>query len=227
MDKIRILLADDMEQYRKHFISILKNEDDFDIAGEASSGKEAVNKALELKPDVILMDIQMEHDKAGICATEEIIKARPETKIIILTIHGDDDNIFDAYDAGVCDFILKTSTPDVIICTIRDAMKSEDIHHRINYMVASEMVRLKKERNSFMYCVNLMTKLSKGELEILKMLCEGKKYREIADERFVSESTVRVMVNKISKKFGDDNIRDIIKQMKANDIYKFLENFTE
>ena len=75
MDKIRILLADDMEQYRKHFISILKNEDDFDIAGEASSGKEAVNKALELKPDVILMDIQMEHDKAGICATEEIIKA--------------------------------------------------------------------------------------------------------------------------------------------------------
>ena len=157
MKKINILLADDMEQYRKHFISILKNESDFNIVGEASSGKEAVTLAKELKPDVILMDIQMEHDKAGIDATRDILQTLPDTKIIILTIHGDDDNIFDAYEAGVCDFILKTSTSDVIICTIRDAMSFKDIHQRINFMVASEMVRLRKERNSFMYCVNLIS----------------------------------------------------------------------
>ena len=223
MKKISVLLVDDIEQYRNRFAKILSNEDDVEVIGVAESGKEAVLMALELKPDVILMDIQMENDKAGIDATREILKVLPDTKIIILTIHDDNENIFDGYEAGICDFILKTSTPEMIISTIRDTMNYSDIHKRINNIVASEMVKLKRERKSFLYCLNLMTKLSRGELEILLLLCQGKKYREIAEERFVAESTVRVMINKISKKFGDDNIREIIKQMNENGFDKYLE----
>ena len=226
MKKISVLLVDDIEQYRNHFAKILGNEDDVEVIGVAGSGKEAVLMALELKPDVILMDIQMENDKAGIDATREILKVLPDTKIIILTIYDDNENIFDGYEAGICDFILKTSTPEMIISTIRDTMNYSDIHKRINNIVASEMVNLKKERKSFLYCLNLMTKLSRGELEVLLLLCQGKKYREIAEERFVAESTVRVMINKISKKFGDNNIREIINQMKENGFDKYLEKLS-
>lgn len=223
MKKITILLVDDMEEYKKHFLSVLKHENDFQIVGTASSGKEAVSLAKELKPDIILMDIQMEHDKAGIYATKEILKALSDTKIIILTIHGDEENIIEGYEAGICDFLLKTSESYEIISAIRDAMDLKNTHKRINNIVAAEMVRLKKERSSFLYCIQLISRLSKSELEILKLLCTGKKYREIADERFVSEGTIRVMVNKISKKFSGDNIRDIIKEIQKNGIDKLLE----
>ena len=220
---IRVLMVDDMESFIRHFSRILDKESDIEIAGTARSGDEAVLMAKTLRPDIILMDIQMETDFAGIEASEKILKECPRTKIIIFTIHDDSETIINAYEAGVVDYILKTASPEEVVGTIRDAMRFDDTQKRVDRIVKDEMVKLRRERDSFMYCVSLISRLSSSELETLKLLCEGKKYREIADERFVSESTVRVTVNKITKKLCGENIRSIIKQMNDNGICKMLD----
>lgn len=114
-------------------------------------------------------------------------------------------------------------SPDEVIGVIRDAMRFDDTQKRVDRVVKDEMLKLRRERDSFMYCVSLISRLSASELETLKLLCNGKKYREIADERYVSESTVRVMVNKITKKLAGENIRNVIKQMNENGIAKMLD----
>lgn len=220
---IKVLLADDMESFNRHFSKMLEKETDIQIIGSATSGFEAVNMARELSPDVILMDIQMETDWAGIDASAKILKENPKIKIIVFTIHDDSETIINAYDAGVVDYILKTASPEEVIGAIRDAMNFDDTQKKVDRVVKDEMVKLRRERDSFMYCVSLISRLSASELETLKLLCEGKKYREIADERYVSESTVRVMVNKITKKLAGENIRSIIKQMNDNGIAKMLD----
>lgn len=223
--KIKVLITDDIEEYRKHFSTLLAKDNEINVVGTASSGSEAVLMAKHLKPDVILMDIQMETEQAGIVASKKILEDLPNTKIIVFTIHDDRENIVSAYDAGIVDYILKTASPQEVLTTIHDAMDSNKIKKNVSRIIKDEMLKLRKERDSFMYCVNLITRLSKSEIEILKMLCDGKKYREIAEERFVSESTVRVMINKISKKFSGDNIRDIVRQLNENGIAKMIDKF--
>lgn len=223
--KIKVLITDDIEEYRKHFSTLLAKDNEINVVGTASSGSEAVLMAKHLKPDVILMDIQMETEQAGIVASKKILEYLPKTKIIVFTIHDDRENIVSAYDAGIVDYLLKTASPQEVIATIHDAVDSDEIKKNVSRIVKDEMLKLRKERDSFMYCVNLITRLSKSEIEILKMLCDGKKYREIAEERFVSESTVRVMINKISKKFSGDNIRDIVRQLNSNGIAKMIDKF--
>lgn len=220
---IKVLLADDMDSFNRHFSKMLDKENDIEVVGAAQSGADAVALSKELCPDVILMDMQMETDWAGIEASAQILKEQPKVKIIVFTIHDDSETIINAYEAGVVDYILKTASPEEVIGAIRDAMNFDDTQNKVNRVVKDEMVKLRKERDSFMYCVNLISRLSVSELETLKLLCDGKKYREIADIRFVSESTVRVMVNKITKKLSGENIRSIIKQMNDNGIAKMLD----
>ena len=223
---IKVLLVDDMEKLNRHFSRMLSAEDGIEVVGTALGGAEAVELAKTLMPDVILMDIQMETDWAGIDASREILRENPKIKIIVFTIHDDSETIINAYDAGVVDYILKTASPEEVIGAIRDAMRFDDTQKRVDRVVKDEMVKLRRERDSFMYCVSLISRLSASELETLKLLCEGKKYREIADERYVSESTVRVMVNKITKKLAGENIRNIIKQMNENGIAKMLDKLS-
>lgn len=220
---IKVLLADDMDSFNRHFSRMLEKENDIEVVGAAQSGREAVILTKLLCPDVILMDIQMETDWAGIEASAQILKEQPKVKIIVFTIHDDSETIINAYEAGVVDYILKTASPEEVIGAIRDAMNFDDTQKKVNRVVKDEMVKLRKERDSFMYCVNLISRLSASELETLKLLCDGKKYREIADARFVSESTVRVMVNKITKKLSGESIRSIVKQMNENGIAKMLD----
>ena len=219
----RVLMVDDMESFIRHFSRMLGKESDILVAGTAKSADEAVAMAKELYPDVILMDIQMETDFAGIDASRKILQLCPKTKIIVFTIHDDSETIINAYEAGVVDYILKTASPEEVIGAIHDAMRFDDTQKRVDRVVKDEMVKLRRERDSFMYCISLISRLSASELETLKLLCKGKKYREIADERFVSESTVRVMVNKITKKLSGENIRKIIKQMNDNGVAKMLD----
>ena len=220
---IKVLLADYMDSFNRHFSRMLEKENDIEVVGAAQSGREAVILTKLLCPDVILMDIQMETDWAGIEASAQILKEQPKVKIIVFTIHDDSETIINAYEAGVVDYILKTASPEEVIGAIRDAMNFDDTQKKVNRVVKDEMVKLRKERDSFMYCVNLISRLSASELETLKLLCDGKKYREIADARFVSESTVRVMVNKITKKLSGESIRSIVKQMNENGIAKMLD----
>ena len=124
MKQIRVMMADDSPEIRSYFSNILSHEADMELAGTASSGAEAVQMARELRPDIILMDIQMETRIAGISASKQILKELPGTKIIILTILEDDDLLFQAYCAGVIDYIIKTDSINQILTSVRNAYQN-------------------------------------------------------------------------------------------------------
>ncbi len=225
MDKIRVLIVDDMEEIRNHFTKLLNKNDKIEVIGEAKSGSEAVEKAMLHKPDVILMDIQMETDRDGIDASIKILEEFPETKIIILTIYDTRQNVLECYDNGIFDFLSKNIDSEEIILSILNSQQQDNTQNKVNQIVKEEMISLRKSRDSLLYCVELVSRLSKKELEVLKLLCNDKKYREIADIMNVEETTIRTIVSRISKKISNDTIRSIIAQFKKNGIADFLKYF--
>lgn len=228
MDKIKLLIVDDMTDIREYFKMILSKEPDMEVVGLASSGIEATQMARELKPDVILMDIQMETRTAGIDATNAIKSFNPEVRVIILTIHEEDEFLFQAYCAGVMDYIVKTNSISEILNSIRTVYANKlMLRPGVADKIIDEFARLKAQQNSMIYTVNLLSKLTNSEFEILKCYFEGNSYKTISETRFVSQATIKSQVNSILKKFEMKTMKDVVKilhHMNFAEIIKGLPN---
>ena len=224
MDKIRIMVVDDMQDIREYFSLVLSHEPKFEIVGQASSGKEAIAKAMKIKPDVILMDIQMESDNAGIDATEKILKELPETKVIMLSVHDDDENIIKSFMAGACDYVTKTSGFRNVIDTICDNVHGSAMESIKNKVLVNEMLRMKNERNSLIYMVTVISRLTKSEFQILKLCYKGYSYSEIAEMRFVEEETIRSFVSKILKKANSTSMKTLVDSLKRLGVDSLMED---
>lgn len=211
---IRILIVDDNPEIRDYFISILAHEADMDAIGCASSGMEAVQKATEMKPDIVLMDIQMETRTAGITASDRILKELPDTKIIILTILEDDNLLFQAYCAGVIDYIVKTDSISQILTSIRNANNNQLIlRPKYAEKIIEELSRVKEEQKSLMYSFSILTKLSNSEFEVLKCIYQGMTSKKISEMRYVSIGTIKTQIHSILKKFEMKSMKDIIRKL--------------
>ncbi len=225
MGKIRVMLVDDYEQIFNYFKIIVESEEDMEVVASVMTGEEAVKKAIELRPDVILMDIQMETDTAGVVATEKIKEQCPEIKIIVLTIHDDDDIILNAYIAGANDFLVKTSSAVTIIDSIRKVYNNNlAMRPEISEKVVGALTKLNHEKQSLLYMINMLTKLTAAELYILKQVYSGHTYRQIAKMRFVEEGTVRSQVNHILTKLQFHKMKDLIKYMDEMNLGSFFQN---
>lgn len=189
---IRVLFVDDHEMVRIGISAYLSTQEDIEIIGEADNGKDGVDMALELKPDVILMDLVMD-GMDGIEATRQIIQAWPEAKILIVTSFIDDEKVYPALEAGATSYLLKTS-------------KAEHIAEAIRKTYAGESVLEKEVTNKMMqnlrtnHAVALHESLTNREKEILLLIAEGKTNQEIADELFIALKTVKVHVSNILSK---------------------------
>lgn len=215
MEPIRILMADDNAEVRSYFSGILSHESDMELVGCASTGVEAVRLARSLRPDIILMDIQMETRVAGITASQQILSEMPGTKIIILTILEDDDLLFQAYCAGVTDYIIKTDSISQILTSIRNASQNQFIlRPKYAEKIIDELKRVREEQQSLLYSLNILTRLSNSEFEVLKCLYQGMKAREIAEDRYVSVGTVKTQIHSILQKFNMKSVNDVIRQLK-------------
>lgn len=224
MNKIKILLVDDMEQIRTLFRFMLASEADFEIVGEASSGKEAYIKAKELNPDIILMDIEMETETAGIDAVKLIKDELEDVKIIMLTIHVQEDLMFTAYINGAMDYVVKTSPAAEIAQAIRNVHDNKlFLRPEVSKRVMDELTRLHKNEYSLIYTLNIISKLTIAEFEVLKALYQGKTYKQISKERFVEETTLRVQANKILKKFNASKMSIVISQLKNLKIFDIYQ----
>lgn len=214
MKQIRVMMADDSPEIRSYFSNIISHEEDMELAGTASSGVEAVQLARELRPDIILMDIQMETRVAGISASQQILTEFPGTKIIILTILEDDDLLFQAYCAGVIDYIIKTDATDRILTSIRNAYKNQLIL-RPEYAekIIDELKRVREEQHSLLYSLNTLSRLSNSEFEVLKSLYQGLNARQISEERFVSLGTVKTQIHSILQKFGFKSVSEVVRKL--------------
>jgi NarL family two-component system response regulator LiaR len=187
---IRILLVDDHEMVRIGVSAYLQSQSDMEVIGEAVNGEEAVKLALELRPDVILMDMVMPVMN-GAEATEAIIRQWPEAKIMIVTSFLDDDKVYPALKAGAVSYILKTSKASRIADSIRETMNGTPV---LEPEVMSKM--MKQMRHDRV----LHEDLTEREMEILLLLANGYTNQEIADELFIALKTVKTHVSNLLSK---------------------------
>jgi NarL family two-component system response regulator LiaR len=189
---IKVLLVDDHEMVRIGVASYLAVQDDIEVVGEAENGKVGFEKALELRPDVIMMDLVMDV-MDGIESTKKIMAAWPEARILIVTSFIDDEKVYPAIEAGAKSYILKTSTAAEIADAIRATNKGESV---LEPEVTTKMMHRLTQRPE----PNLYEDLTKRETEVLKLIAQGKSNQEIADELFITLKTVKTHVSNILSK---------------------------
>ncbi len=196
MKPIRIFLAEDQTLMRQGLRTLLELERGFQIIGEASDGKSAVQMALKLRPDVILMDVQMPQ-LSGVEATAAICAAWPQAKIIILTTFDRDDYVFQGVRAGALGYLLKDMPADKLVDVIR-RVNAGDVF--IQPEIASRALRAAVHSAG-----SLIEPLSEREREVLVMLAQGIPNKQIADKLHIAEGTVKNHVSNILGKLQAEN----------------------
>lgn len=186
---MRILLVDDHQMVRLGLKSFFELQDDIEEVTEATNGREGVEKALESRPDVIMMDIVMP-EMSGIDATLAILKEWPEAKILILTSYLDNEKIYPVLDAGAKGYMLKTSSAEEILRAIRKVEQGE-------LAIETEVSQKVEYRKNH---VELHDDLTARERDILALLTKGYENQRIADELFISLKTVKTHVSNILSK---------------------------
>jgi DNA-binding NarL/FixJ family response regulator len=194
MERIRTLLAEDDTRLQQAFEELAYDEPSIDLLGIASDGERAVQMALQFEPQAVLMDIQMPRLN-GIEATRRIKRALPHVQIVIWTVFGDDQHVFEAIKVGAIGYLLKDSPTAEIIEGIHAAARGESLlHPAVAKRVIQEFQRMRAAAEN---APELICELTARETEILRLMAEGKRNREIADALFLSEKTVKNYISSI------------------------------
>lgn len=212
--KIAVLLADDQTLIRDGLKAILRAGNEISIAGEASNGKEAIENASKCKPDVILMDIRMP-EMDGVEATKIIKEKFPEIKVIILTTFDDDDYIFKAMSYGASGYLLKDIESNELVLAIKSSMKGNVI---LPGKIAEKITsRLSSNINAAVHVS--INDFTEREMDIIRLLMEGKSNSDIAGQLYLSNGTVKNYVSQIYMKI---NVRD-----RANAVLYFKKHMNQ
>ena len=194
---IRVLFVDDHEMVRIGVSSYLSAQPDIEVVGEADDGKKGVELALELRPDIILMDLVMK-EMDGIEATRQIIEQWPDAKVIIVTSFLDDEKVYPALEAGATSYMLKTSKAGEIANAVRATYHGQSV---LEPEVTGKMMVKMRQKNTHLPHEDLTSR----ELEILLLMAEGKTNQDIADDLYIALKTVKTHVSNILSKL---NVQD-------------------
>jgi two-component system, NarL family, response regulator LiaR len=193
-DPITVLLVDDHNMVRMGLKAFFSTLPDIQVVGEAANGEEAVQQAVQLAPDVVLMDLIMP-GMDGVEATRLVKKASPRTQVIVVTSYHEDEHIFPAIRAGALSYVLKDIDPDELADAIRRAHAGEAT---LNPRVSARLVKELQGRRT--ETANPFAELTERELEVLRLIAGGKNNREIAEGLFISEKTVKSHITNILTK---------------------------
>ena len=197
-DAIRVLIVDDHALFRRGLQMVLEGEPDIDVVGEASDGHEAIDRAENTTPDVVLMDVRMPK-RSGIEATRAIAESVPSARIVMLTVSDEEEDLYEAIKAGATGYLLKEISIEEVASAIRAVMSGQSL---ITPSMASKLLNefsnlsKKAEARTAMPGPTLTTR----ELEVLKLVAQGMSNKEIATELFISENTVKNHVRNILEK---------------------------
>jgi two-component system, NarL family, response regulator LiaR len=200
---IRVVFVDDHEMVRIGVSAYLSAQPDIEVVGEAADGKKGVELALELRPDIILMDLVMK-EMDGIEATRQIIDAWPDAKVIIVTSFLDDEKVYPALEAGATSYMLKTSKADEIANAVRATYHGQSVLEP--EVTGKMMVKMRQKHQHLPH-----EELTSREMEILMLMAQGKTNQDIADELFIALKTVKTHVSNIlSKLIVQDRTQAVI-----------------
>ncbi len=204
---IRLLIADDHPLFRQGLRAVLDSNDRYEVISEAADGDEAVRGALELRPDVVLMDLRMP-GLNGIDATRRILEANPDVGILVLTMFEDDDSVFAAMRAGARGYLLKGAAQDDVLRAIRVIASGEAI---FGPAIASRLIAYFSSADTTAF-----PELTDREREVLELIAQGRNNQAIANELVLSLKTVRNHVSSIFNKLRvTDRAGAIVKAREA------------
>lgn len=196
--KIKVLIVEDHPFMRKGMRVYISAEEDLEVVGEAPNGAAALELALRLSPDVILMDLVLP-DMNGIEVIQQISGYDPAPKILVLSNYSDDNSVIASLQAGAMGYMFKTDPPQMVVQAIRDATSGRStMTSRANYSVMQYMLR----KPAVKHPEELLTR---REYEILKLMAVGMTNQEISEKCVISETTVRSHINNMVTKLGLEN----------------------
>jgi DNA-binding NarL/FixJ family response regulator len=201
---IRILIADDHALLRQGIKNVLEFEDDFAIVAEAGDGEEAVKQAEAARPDIALIDINMPRLN-GLEVTKRIRELVPSVRVIILTIHDDENYVIEVVKAGAAGYLLKDVEPRMLVSAIRKVFEGESfIYPTLANKLFGQITRMEEEKKNH-GAINLLQQgreehLTLRELEVLQLIAKGLSNNEIAHQLFLSEKTVKNHLTNIFRK---------------------------
>jgi two-component system NarL family response regulator len=197
-DSIRVLIVDDHALFRRGLQMVLEQEADIDVVGEAGDGAEAVQKAQETMPDVVLMDVRMPR-RGGIEATAQIKEIIPSAKILMLTISDEEADLYDAIKAGANGYLLKEISIDEVANAIRQVLGGQSlISPSMASKLLSEFATIMKKADEKQAVPQ--PRLTEREMQVLELVAKGRNNRDIAKELFISENTVKNHIRNILEK---------------------------
>jgi DNA-binding NarL/FixJ family response regulator len=214
---LEILIADDHEVVRLGLRTLVDNHPDFSVVAEAATVKDAVRKALLLHPDVVVMDIRL-LGGSGIDACEQIVERLPDAKVIMLTSYAEDEMLFDAIAAGACGYVLKQIGNEDLVRALETVARGEALLDPALTQRVFDRVREAARREHG----EAFADLTDQEMRVLSLVAEGKTNREIADELYLGEGTVRNYVSNILGKLDLSNRTEAAAYAVKHDLKEFL-----
>ncbi|RBW68807.1 response regulator transcription factor [Bacillus taeanensis] len=205
---IKLIIVDDHAVVRSGLRMLLDGKNNIEVLAEASEGDEAIKKAVELKPDVVLMDLSMPHGKDGLTAAKELKELLPDTAILILTMHDDEEYLFQAIHAGASGYVLKSAPHEELLSAINMVSSGSAYLNPIatKQLMGEYMESFKNGGNS-----SSLHSLSNRETEILEWISKGYTNKEIAENLVISVKTVETHKSNLMEKLGLKTRPELVK----------------
>jgi DNA-binding NarL/FixJ family response regulator len=201
LDELRVVLVDDHDLFRTGLKNLLE-EQGVQVVGEAANGQVALRLVSELAPEVVVMDLNMP-GISGVETTRKLASIAPLTRVVVLTISVEDDDVMNAVMAGACGYLLKDSSIQDLIAGIRAAASGEAL---ISPQIAAKVLqRLRSQTANVDAAETIRAELSEREIEVLKLIANGKDNAQIARELFISPKTVKNHISNILMKLQIEN----------------------
>jgi DNA-binding NarL/FixJ family response regulator len=209
VDPIRVLIADDHALVRMALRTLLEGETDFEVVGEAANTDDAIEIALRLRPDVLVLDMRMP-GRGGIEVCRAVKDANPDTAVLVLTSFDDDEELYGALDAGADGYLMKDIRPGRVPTAIRAVYEGQSV---FDSAIASRIVAGK---STAVGSGDLVEPLSDRELEVLALMARGLSNRDIAQSLWLGESTVKTHVSHVMRKLAvNDRTSAVLKALRG------------
>ena len=216
---ITILIADDFDLLRQDMTELINAQPDMQVVGQASTGAGLVELAKNVKSDMILMDIEMENVSAGIQAAEAVRELDPDRMILYLPAHDTDRMILTAMGTGAVDYSVKGADAQTVLAHIRAAAAGRPmLDAKIQATVMREYSRLRRSEQSLLFFINNVSQLTATERELVRLLLQDKKVRDIAAARCVEVVTVKTQIKGLLHKFGCTRTKEVVELIRQLNI---------